>query len=186
MSTERPVPRWAVRAAHLVPLLVLPSALWRLALLAGLPLANVSIHEAWEYVYIVSLVLVCEGAALLTLGLVQPWGEVAPRWIPLIGGRPVRPWAAFTAAMAGATTLTVLWLWVFWGMATTEFYDHFDSTAQRVLLTACYVPLLAWGPLLAAVAVAYRQRRRELPPAEGCGSLLGGMASPSSRKRLDA
>ncbi|GAA2842698.1 hypothetical protein GCM10010505_77190 [Kitasatospora aburaviensis] len=28
-----------------------------------------------------------EGLTLLTLGLVRPWGEVTPRWIPLIGGK---------------------------------------------------------------------------------------------------
>ncbi|MEU6867621.1 hypothetical protein ABZ924_31025 [Streptomyces sp. NPDC046876] len=28
------------------------------------------------------------------------------------------------------------------------------------LMTACYAPLLAWGPLLAVVTVAYYRRRR--------------------------
>ncbi|MEV5599580.1 hypothetical protein [Streptomyces sp. NPDC052496] len=33
------------------------------------------------------------------------------------------------------------------------------------LMTACYLPLLAWGPLLAIVTVAYyRRRRRERRP----------------------
>ncbi|MCF2434810.1 hypothetical protein LV779_08895 [Streptomyces thinghirensis] len=30
-----------------------------------------------------------EALALLTLGLVRPWGEVVPRRVPLLGGRPV-------------------------------------------------------------------------------------------------
>jgi len=29
------------------------------------------------------------GGAVLTLGLVQGWGEVFPRWIPFLGGRRV-------------------------------------------------------------------------------------------------
>lgn len=145
--------------AHAVPLLVLPSAIWRIAFVSGAPVASMPVGGLLEHVYVVSLVLVSEAAALLTLGLVQPWGEVAPRWIPLIGGRPVRPMAAFVPAMAGAAALVIVWAWVFWGMATTDFYDHFDSAAQRILVTACYLPLLAWGPLLAVVAVAYRRRR---------------------------
>ncbi|VXB00335.1 hypothetical protein [Aeromicrobium sp. 9AM] len=147
------------RIAHLVPLLTLPSGLWRIGLVVGLPLTNAEVGGFWMRVYIVSLSLVSEGAALMTLGLVQPWGEVVPRWIPLIGRRPVRPLAAFVPAIAGATFLTALWTWVFWGMAGSEFYDYFNGV-QSVIVTACYLPLLLWGPLLTAVAVAYLRRRR--------------------------
>lgn len=146
------------RIAHLVPLLTLPSGLWRIALVIGLPLTNAEVGGFWMRVYIVSLSLVSEGAALLTLGLVQPWGEVAPRWIPIIGGRRVRPLAAFIPAITGAAFLTALWTWVFWGMAGSEFYDYFNGP-QAVIVTLAYVPLLAWGPLLAVVAIAYVRRR---------------------------
>jgi len=147
------------RIAHLVPLLTLPSGLWRIALVIGLPMTNAEVGGFWMRVYIVSLSLVSEGAALLTLGLVQPWGEVAPRWIPLIGGRRVRPLAAFIPAITGATILTALWTWVFWGMAGSEFYDYFNGP-QAVVVTIAYLPLLLWGPLLGVVAVAYLRRRR--------------------------
>lgn len=147
------------RIAHLVPLLTLPSGLWRIALVIGLPVAEVDTGGFWVKVYIVSLSVVSEGAALMTLGLVQPWGEIAPRWIPVIGGRPIRPLAAFIPAMTGAMTLTALWTWAFWGMAGSDFYTYFDDP-QGVIVTLCYLPLLAWGPLLAVVAVAYLRRRR--------------------------
>ena len=153
-------PQWARRLAHAVPLMVLPSGLWRIAFVLGLPVVGMPVGGLLEHTYVVTLVLVSEGAALLTLGLVQPWGEVVPRWIPLIGGRRVHPMAAFVPAMTGAAVLVVLWAWVSWGVATTEFYDHFDADVQRVLVTACYLPLLAWGPALAAVAIAYLRRRR--------------------------
>jgi hypothetical protein len=35
----------------------------------------------------------------------------------------------------------------------------FSSTGWEVLFYACYTPLLLWGPLLAAVTVAYYRRR---------------------------
>ena len=39
--TTRPPSRWAVRAAHLVSLVVLPSALWRLGLVFGFSMGGV-------------------------------------------------------------------------------------------------------------------------------------------------
>ena len=158
-TPTRAIPQRIRRLAHIVPLLTLPSGLWRIALVVGLPLTNTEVGGFWMRLYIVSLSLVSEGAALMTLGLVQPWGEVAPRWIPWIGGRRVRPLAAFIPAMTGAMFLTALWSWVFWGIAVNEFYDYFNGP-QGVLVTACYLPLLLWGPLLGVVAVAYLRRRR--------------------------
>ena len=92
-GTSAPVPRWANLAAHAVPLRVLPSALWRIgAWLAG--------PSGWYHVtrdlpaaaYVLCLTVASEGLALLTLGLVRPWGDVVPAWIPRLGGRriPVR------------------------------------------------------------------------------------------------
>lgn len=159
----RPPQRWAVIAAQLVPLATLPSGLWRLALVAGLPLglrvdgADVTVH-GWEAVYIVALSVVCEALALLTLGLVQPWGERAPSWLPIIGGRRVRPSAAIVPAALGAGALAFIWGWAF------RHFPHvgeigFSGTSGHVLLVVCYLPLLLWAPLLAAVTYAYYRRR---------------------------
>lgn len=87
MSALPNVPRWAVLAAHAVPLVTLPSGLWRIAVVAGVPLLPQAVQDWGEGLYIVMLSVVAECLALLTLGLVRPWGEVVPRWIPLIGGR---------------------------------------------------------------------------------------------------
>src|SRR5262245_26302810 len=79
--------RWADVVAHLIPLTVLPSGLWRVALAFGLGVGAVGTAPpvGGERVYIVCLSLVSEGAALLSFGLVRPWGEVLPRWLPLVG-----------------------------------------------------------------------------------------------------
>ena len=98
------VSRWIKAAAYAVPLCVLPSALWRLwALAEGLPPGCRQATQAWEPYYIAGLSVVSFGAALLTIGLVRPWGEVVPGWIPLVGGRTVPVRAAVTAASVGAT-----------------------------------------------------------------------------------
>ncbi|MFG2721314.1 hypothetical protein ACGFW5_23885 [Streptomyces sp. NPDC048416] len=153
------VPRWAVLAAHAVPLVTLPSGLWRIAQVVGLPVAEQSGRDGREVVLAVSLAVVSEALGLLALGLVRPWGEVAPRWLPFIGGRPVRTLAAVVPALLGAATLCALAGW----FALTQAPDLIErvtrTPAQHALLVACYAPLLAWAPLLAATAVAYYRRR---------------------------
>jgi hypothetical protein len=153
-------PRWAERAAHLIPLLTLPSGLWRIALVIGLPIMDYGyqLHTP-DRLCIVSLSVVQEATAFLCLGLVQPWGEVVPRWVPFIGGSRVRPMAAVVPALTGAAILCVLWAITILQMPFVGFYDHFDGTFDTILVTTCYLPLLAWGPLLAAVALDYRRRR---------------------------
>lgn len=113
----------------------------------------------WGTAYVFGLTAVLVGLGLLTLGLVRRWGEVVPRWVPLVGGRPVPPMAAVVPAGAGAVALTLLWGAV---MANLEgiWADYGLDGAERTVVLACYAPLLAWGPLLAAVTVSYHRRRR--------------------------
>lgn len=46
------------------------------------------------------------GGALLTLGLTQRWGEVYPRWVPFLRGKPVRPRTAIIPATVVAILVT--------------------------------------------------------------------------------
>ncbi|GAA0271258.1 hypothetical protein GCM10010302_06030 [Streptomyces polychromogenes] len=52
----------------------------------------------WVPFYVVGLSVLTEAPALLTTGLVSEWGEVVPRWVPLIGGRRVAPLVAVIPA----------------------------------------------------------------------------------------
>ncbi|WP_262284465.1 hypothetical protein [Micromonospora sp. MA102] len=157
LRAVRPAPAWTVRVAHLIPLLVLPSGLWRVALVAGLPIGTPVDPGPGESVYIVSLSLVSEGLALLALGLVRPWGEVFPGWLPLVGGRRVPPRFAVTAATAGAVALTLIWGYAAWGVPANGNDLGFTPTGFT-LLVACYAPLLLWGPLLLALTWSYHHR----------------------------
>ncbi|MGR6318087.1 hypothetical protein Q2K19_02425 [Micromonospora soli] len=159
----RSAPAWAVRVAHLIPLLTLPSGLWRIALVAGVPLglseAAASARPGLgERVYIVSLSLVSEALALLALGLVRRWGEVFPRRLPLLGGRRVPPSFAVTVATAGAVALILIWGYAAWGVVVRGDDAGFTPPGLALLL-ACYSPLLLWGPLLLALTYAYHRRR---------------------------
>lgn len=155
-------PRWAKIAAHAAALTPLPSALWRVLLVLGWPagytaqgLEGMGI-DGWGGLGVLALSLLSELAALLTLGLVQPWGRVVPRWLPFIGGRcvPRRPVVALAAV--GAVGLVALWtpLLAWWSV------DHAGMTSTGATVVGIlYLPLVAWGPLLAAVTVSYARSR---------------------------
>ncbi|MCY0920165.1 hypothetical protein ACFWBH_07825 [Streptomyces sp. NPDC059999] len=165
LSTPPP-PRWAVWAAHAVPLIALPSTLWRLAMTVGVPVGYGEEVLRTDYglpgsgYLILPLIsLVQEGVALLTLGLVRDWGLVAPRWLPVIGGKPVRTWAAAGVALVGALAMTAITLSQ---LLVWDTVDQGNLTGvHRSIMGWLYAPLLLWGPLLAAVAVSYLRRRRQ-------------------------
>lgn len=155
-------PLWAVLTAHVVALLPLPSALWRFALALGFSggyteagLVELNLN-AQGIIWVLSLSVLSEGAALLSLGLVRPWGEMVPRRVPLVGGRTVPVPAAVLPALAGAAILTVLWTpMVFWWEL-----PHPDMTeAGSFVVGLLYLPQVLWGPLVVVLAVAYRRRR---------------------------
>ncbi|MEV6757088.1 hypothetical protein [Streptomyces sp. NPDC051214] len=110
--------------------------------------------------YVLLLGAVAEGASYLTLGLVRPWGEVMPRWVPFLAGRPVNAHLAVATASLGALTVIVLWWVFFFGALLTSPGPHPDISAGAILFVAAYAPLLLWGPLLAAVTWSYHQRHR--------------------------
>lgn len=154
--------RWT---AHAVPLIALPSSLWRLAMTVGVPVgySDAVLRDDYGlpgsgYLVLPLITLFQELAALLTLGLVSNWGLVAPRWLPFIGGRPVRTWAAVAPAALGAVILTVVTI------SQYLVWDEVDSgsldATHRALMGWCYAPLLLWGPLLGVVTVSYYLRRR--------------------------
>ncbi|MFE2413649.1 hypothetical protein ACFXDE_35495 [Kitasatospora sp. NPDC059408] len=106
-----------------------------------------------------ALSLLAEALAFLTLGLVRPWGLVVPRWVPLLGGRRVRPLAAVVPALLGSAILTDLGATaLFGGWARNLAEADSPHGVAAVVMTLAYLPLVAWGPLLGAVAIDYARR----------------------------
>ncbi|HMG62999.1 MAG TPA: DUF3995 domain-containing protein [Streptosporangiaceae bacterium] len=164
---QRPAPRWAKRLAHIIPLLVLPSGLWRLAIAFGFPLGSLNgsgdlaVMRGWPAVYIAVISLLTEAVALTAFGLVRPLGEEVPRWLPFFGGRAVRPKGVIVAATVGSVALMLIWTVGFWDVWTGGQPGPMASPFWAAVFTICYAPLNLWGPALLALTWAYRRRRQD-------------------------
>ncbi|WP_129843214.1 hypothetical protein [Streptomyces sp. RFCAC02] len=161
-TTTAPVPPWARRAAAAVLWTSMPSALWRFAVVIGVPLGlaeseyDAMLIPGWGYLVVPLLSVLQEALAFLTLGLVRPWGETWPRWIPFLRGRRIPVLAAAIPAALGALACTVYGVLFVW---TTLHSDMAITPWGEWVMTICYVPMIAWGPLLAVVTAHYYRRR---------------------------
>ena len=168
----RTVPHWVERTAVVASLAPVPSSLWRLPLIFGISMgmddafmAELMSEPLWQRgPYLLLLGVVSDSAAYLTLGLVRPWGERVPRWIPWLGGREVHTWLAATVATLGGLVVTALAVTMAI-QAPRRFVP--SESPWNVLMLGCYSPWLLWGPCLLVVTAAYvRRRRRAADPAE--------------------
>ncbi|SDW47285.1 hypothetical protein SAMN05216215_1003221 [Saccharopolyspora shandongensis] len=100
------------------------------------------------------LALAATGGAALTWGLIRPWGERFPRWIPGAAGRPV----PVDLAVVPALTVSVLVLAASKVILTVLFAE----TGIGLEYVLVWLPMLLW-PLwsvaLALAAVNYKIRR---------------------------
>lgn len=165
--------RWAVAVAVVVPLLY---AATRFAWALGIPLgiSEAVLREGQElglWMTGAGLAALAVAGAALTLGLHQPWGEVLPRWLPLIGGRRVPPAVATVPALVVATLVTSAGLGFARLLAAGAFEDFFAGTGWAVIGPELLWPF--WGAALAAAALAYHLRRRGPCPACGPSNASG-------------
>ncbi|MER7442258.1 hypothetical protein [Micromonospora avicenniae] len=148
--------RWAVGIAAAVPLVY---ASTRFAWVAGVPLGIP--QDTFEEMRETGLVWAGAGlgafatvGAVLTLGLVQRWGERFPRWIVGLAGRrvPVKLAVIPAAVVSVAVTAATLGL-----MSNPQFWrmnEGFSLASAPALLWP------AWGVALGAATYAYHLRRR--------------------------
>src|SRR5687768_5348 len=104
--------RWTAKAAALT---LLPTGLWRTGIAFGMPSGFAEGNELHqsnfpgvESFYLVAISVFAELLGLLTLGLVQRWGEVVPHWVPWLGGRRIPTMAAVVPASVGAALVTLI------------------------------------------------------------------------------
>ena len=150
--------RWAVAVAVIVPCLY---AVTRWAWALGIPLgiSEEFLREGQaEGVWWAGAALgaVAVGGAMLTLGLIQPWGEVFPRWVPFLSGRSVPPALAIVPASLVAVIVTEAGL-MFVRLALT---GHWAGEGENWATLAPQLLWPVWGVSLALATLAYYLRRR--------------------------
>ncbi|MBW5483067.1 hypothetical protein GPJ59_14530 [Streptomyces bambusae] len=155
--------------AKAAALTVLPSCVWRLVIAVGIPVgwgAETDLHHSnfpgWFSFHLLGLSAFQECLGLLTLGLVQRWGEAVPHWVPRIGGGRIPPLVAVVPATLGA--LAVTWITVDGALSWHDIMAANPGGPTDGFgywyFTLSYAPLLLWGPLLAIVTTGYWRRRR--------------------------
>nr|BFD95661.1 hypothetical protein KitaXyl93_70210 [Kitasatospora sp. Xyl93] len=163
--TELPVPRWAERTARAIPWLGLPVCLWRLPIgfgfLMGMDVPRMDL-PLWAGVgYVGTLSILSEVFALLCSCLVRRSGEVVPHWVPVLGGRNIRPYAVLVPATVAGLALTALTVdWVLAAFQLAGFSEvPYVNGWWRLLAAAVSGLFVLWGPLVLALAFAYYRRR---------------------------
>jgi hypothetical protein len=156
--------RWATWTAAAIPAAY---AVIRLAWAAGIPLGIPpafldEMHETglvWAGAGLGAFAL---AGAVLTLGLVQRWGEVFPRWMPGLAGRRVPIRLATVPAALVAISVTSASV----GFLTADgFLTMLTGGVSLATLPMVLWPL--WGVALGAATLAYHLRRR--PGCTRCG-----------------
>ena len=147
--------RWAVYVAVVVPL-PYAATRWSWALCIPLGISEQFMREGQE------IGLCWAGAALstvdlagviLTLGLVQRWGEVFPRWMVGLAGKRVPPAMAIVPASLVSVMVTSAGLQVVRGFLL----GGFPADGWATIAPGLVWPL--WGAALGAATLAYYRRR---------------------------
>ena len=161
--------RWATAVAVVVPL---GYAATRYAWALGIPLgvSRQLLDDLGPAVYAgAALATLAVAGAVLTLGLIQRWGEVFPRWIPWLRGRSVPvalavvPASVVSVVLASAGLMFVRF--AITGTLAANFPGENDDIAAW--LPELFWPL--WAAALAAATYAYWLRRRGRCPRCGRG-----------------
>ena len=96
---------------------------------------------------------------VLTIGLIRRWGEVFPRWMPLVAGRPVPVWVAAGPGSVVAAILCV--------SAVPMIRMFATQSVGEAIGSAIIFPLWFWGPALALAVWGYVLHRRQAADVAG-------------------
>ena len=153
---DREPQAWARAAAWGVLACALPSAVWRLLMVAGWMPGTESLrvlHEG-EGGYVLGLSIAQVLAAVLVVGLVRPWGE---RFV----GIGINRWVPVVLGTLGGTVMTwlftiELWLGVLAGRRPDQ--GALDGIPLAIMVWF-YAPMMLFGPLTLAAVIGYAMRR---------------------------
>jgi hypothetical protein len=171
-ETARPANRdWVLRISWLAVVAPIPYSLSRVLWAAGVPVGITEefLREldspGWGSLGLLMLARLSEGTAVFTHVFIKARAQVVPGWVPLLGGRAVRPWIVIglllppIVALAGAN-LDALHEIVVHGEPQRP-SGFADEPAWS--LWAHQIVFLVWGSSLTVATFAYWRATR--PPA---------------------
>jgi len=171
--------RWGRRATAVAVAVPVGYAITRFAWAFGIPLGVTQdlLDELGDAVWVgAALGTLALGGAVLTLGLVLRFGEVFPRWMPIVRGRRVPVRLATVPARLVAVVIASAGL-MFVRLAVTGANEGLPFTTSDVAawLPEMFWPL--WAAALAAASYAYEVRRRATGGTATGGTATGGTAT---------
>jgi hypothetical protein len=146
--------RWATAVAVICPL---PYALLRYTWLLPNPVGMTAEELAAEpgiRLFGLGLGTIALGAGLICIGLVRPWGEIWPRWVPFVAGRPV-PMKAVLIPGGGAATVLLAG-----SVPMTTMMLQSDGVSWESVKMLLLFPFPLWGLAVGLGTLAYYYRRR--------------------------
>lgn len=167
--------RWSVGIAIGLPLFYIGTrVLWLLNIPFGIDPNLLNEFRASGSIWSgAGLAAVAGAGALLTLGLIKPWGEVFPRWLPVIGGKrvpvalAVLPATIIAAMLIAGPTKIML----FHNGATTFSWRWSELVTNPIV----WFPL--WGVALGIATWTYYLRRRGVCGTCGRGQPIADLPS---------
>jgi hypothetical protein len=165
--------RWDKWITYIAVLAPIPYAITRYAWALGIDLgidqkflqdfsSSNPIHHIIEWIF----GSLCIAGGLLTLGLIQKWGEVFPSLVPFIGGKRVPVLLAVIPATCVAIAVTSAGFIFTFSLIAVE--THLLPAGDNMLLSksniwGAFGPMLLWipwGVALGLATIAYYYRRR--------------------------
>lgn len=168
--------RWGFWATVVAVLCPLPYGLLRMTWLLPNPIgfgADDLDAEPGIKLFGLGLGLIALASAVATLGLIRPWGEVWPRWIPYLAGRPVSMKAVVIPGASAATLLLVA------SPSMLSLVWMPDVSVGENLVNVLIFPFPIWGAAVGLATAAYYYRR--MPALRDLPELLSTAKGPTDR-----
>lgn len=190
-TTRAGARKWGKIATVVAVICPLPYAVSRYMLLLGIPADGISAEQIRQgnietpgiWIFGAGLATLGVLGAVLTLGLIQRWGERWPFWVPVLRGRPINP----KVAILPAGFVSLLWpgssLMLLRVNLQKTISEHETGSSLLHLVFAPMNLWIFWGFALAGATVAYWLRRR--PDCSTCHRGEGpmrGIWQPAGRR----
>lgn len=150
--------KWGKVFTYCAVLTALPYGIVRFAWAIGIPLGTENIAIIGDFSGEAILGGLCFGGAILTLALIQKWGEVFPRWCLFIAGKRIPIWLVVIPATSVSVIIFLTGLKV--SPQVVMMIINGEITMKNWGEMVPTLSWLPWGLSLGIATIAYYLRRR--------------------------